>query len=101
MSVETVYSDNDETLTIRIKGVFNFSIMNEFRQAYSSKIPASAKIIIDLRENTTLDSSALGMLLAMKEHLKRENGDIRIINSNPVVMKIFEITHFGKMFSFT
>ena len=100
MSVETVYSENENTLTIRIKGVFNFSIMNEFRQSYSNSISKTTKIIVDLRENTMLDSSALGMLLAMKEFLKREDGDINIINCNPVVMKIFEITHFEKMFNF-
>ena len=99
MNVETRLS-NDDTFTISIKGGFNFLLLNEFRDAYSSDDSLAArKHIVDLGKTDTIDSSALGMLLNMQRHLEKADGDITIINSNAVVQKIFNITHFGKKFN--
>lgn len=100
MNVETRLSDSDATFTISVKGDFNFLLLNEFRDAYSSKeCIAARKHIVDLAKTKTIDSSALGMLLNMQKHLDKEDGAITIINSNEVVQKIFNITHFGKKFN--
>ena len=99
MSVETRMSD-DNVYTISVKGDFNFLLLNEFRDAYSSKDAQKArKHIVDLAKTDTIDSSALGMLLNMQRHLDKEDGEITLINSNAVVQKIFNITHFGKKFN--
>ncbi len=99
MNVESVLSENGLTLTISIWGEFNFMVLNEFRAAYNNDTARSAKnIIIDLRKTETIDSSALGMLLNMQRSLKKSNREIRIINCNEVVKRIFAITHFDKKF---
>ena len=46
-----------------------------------------------------MDSSALGMLLAMQLHLNKLDGEIHIINANNEVGRILEITHFDQKFS--
>lgn len=100
MKVEKSLTDSNTTLTISVKGDFNFLLLNEFRDAYSSEEAVTArKLIVDLGKTETVDSSALGMLLNMQRHLEKEDGEITIINSNPVVQKIFNITHFGKKFN--
>lgn len=99
MAIETRLTDNDSILTISIKGKFNFSLLNEFREAYSNHTIKPKKIIIDMRRTSTIDSSALGMFLNMQRHLKKEDGEISIINCNKDVNKIFQITHFNKKFS--
>lgn len=99
MKVEKKLSDSNTTLTIAIKGDFNFLLLNEFRDAYSSKEAVDAKkLVVDLDKTETIDSSALGMLLNMQRHLEKQDREISIINSNEVVQKIFSITHFGKKF---
>ena len=99
MNVETRLS-NDNTYTISVKGDFNFLLLNEFRDAYSCDEAMSAgKHIVDLAKTDTIDSSALGMLLNMQRHLEKPDCDISIINSNAVVQKIFNFTHFGKKFN--
>lgn len=99
MKVEKRLSDSNTTLTIAIKGDFNFLLLNEFRNAYSSdEAVAARKLVVDLSKTDTIDSSALGMLLNMQRHLEKADGEISIINSNEVVQKIFNITHFGKKF---
>lgn len=99
MNVSTQFSENDQVFTISISGSFDFNSLNVFRQAYSDEAIKSAKIVVDMRTTATIDSSALGMLLNMQRHLNKADGDISIINCNPIVAKIFAITHFGKKFN--
>jgi len=95
-----MFSENDRTYTISVDGEFSFTLLHEFRNAYSSKEAESAnKIIIDMRKTSAIDSSALGMLLNMQVHLNKADGEIKIINCNKVVSNIFTITNFGKKFS--
>jgi len=98
MAVEFAFTENNEVLVISIKGVFDFAMLNDFRAAYSGDIDKSVKVVIDMREASSINSSALGMLLNMQRHLEKADGEIEIINCNPVVAKIFNITHFNKKF---
>ncbi|MCK4866120.1 MAG: STAS domain-containing protein [Gammaproteobacteria bacterium] len=100
MNVETMFSENDRIYTISVDGEFSFTLLHEFRNAYSSKEAESAnKIIIDMRKTSTIDSSALGMLLNMQVYLNKADGEIKIINCNKIISNIFTITNFGKKFS--
>ena len=93
-------SDNDMTFTIGVNGDFNFSLLHEFKNAYSNTEMSSVKtIIIDMRMTETVDSSSLGMLLNMKKDLNKSDGEIHIINCNKFVSNILEITNFKKKFS--
>ena len=100
MNIETIFSENDKTYTISVEGEFSFTLLHEFRNAYSSKEAESAsKVILDMRKTSTIDSSALGMLLNMQIHLKKKDGDIKIVNCNSVISNILTITNFSKKFS--
>jgi len=99
MSIECKYTENNTVLTISIKGVFNFALLNEFRRSYTCEGASLAEIIVDMAATTSLDSSALGMLLNMQEYLEKSDGEIRIIKCNADVMKVFDITCFDKKFS--
>lgn len=93
-------SESGQTLTISIKGRFDFSILQEFRDAYSDKMDSSHSFVIDLAQTEYIDSSALGMLLNMKNHLGIDDRIIEIHNCQPNLMKIFNIAHFDKKFKF-
>ena len=98
MGVESKLSEDGKLLIISISGAFDFTLLNDFRKAYSDDAVSPDKYIVDMRNTSTIDSSALGMLLNMKRHLNRQDGDIRIINCNDVVKKVFRITSFDKKF---
>ena len=99
MTIEAAFTENDEMLVISIKGAFDFPMLNDFRRAYSGDFDNSTKIVIDMRDTLSINSSALGMLLNMQRHLNKNDGEISIINCNEVVQKIFKITHFNKKFN--
>jgi anti-anti-sigma factor len=98
MTVESRLSEDGKLLVISIDGAFDFVLLNDFRQAYCDNTISPEKFIVDMRKTSTIDSSALGMLLNMKRQLNKPDGDIRIINCNDVVKKVFRITSFDKKF---
>ena len=85
------------TVTLLIKGDFRFDIYEDFRAAYAG-IEADKKLVLDLRQVGSMDSSAMGMLLNMKEHLGRGDGEIHIVNAPESVLKVLRIARFDKKF---
>jgi anti-anti-sigma factor len=89
-----------QDVIISVTGRFDFNILQLFRDAYSDQADSSFNFILDLSETEYIDSSALGMLLNMKNHLGAEDCAIVIKNCQPNLMKVFTITHFDKKFTF-
>ena len=98
MAVTSYVSDDGNKLTIAIKGRFDFSKHQEFREAYEQCSLKSPQVVVDLKEATYLDSSALGMLLLLRDHAGGDNSDVRVVNSNADVRKVLAISNFDKLF---
>ncbi len=98
MPLHRQFSIDGKELIISIKGKFDFSLVQEFRQAYSDVGDQQPTVFIDLRETEYLDSSALGMLLNMRKALGQSVKSIHIINCRPEVRSIFDISRFDKLF---
>lgn len=97
MSVESEVSLDGTKLTIAVKGRFDFGSHQSFREAYERFYRVPNTYVVDLKETTYLDSSALGMLLLLRDHAG-DDADIRVINSNSDVRKILGISNFDKLF---
>ncbi|MFW0758827.1 STAS domain-containing protein [Pseudomonas sp. H11T01] len=99
MSVVSEVSQDGQKLTISIKGRFDFGKHQEFCNSYKDYKPNS--VVVDLKEATYLDSSALGMLLLLRDHAGGEESEISVINSSMDVRKILAISNFDKLFDIT
>lgn len=99
MAISSNLSNDGSLLTITVQGRFDFSALQNFRNAYEKTQPKPKKFIIDLKESEYLDSSALGMLLALREYSGGDNSDISVINCNPDVKKILVITKLDELFT--
>jgi anti-anti-sigma factor len=86
-------------LTIKIQGRFDFSAHQEFRDAYEKVKEEPKAYVVDMKETTYLDSSALGMLLLLRDHAGGDNSQIEIVNCNPDVKKILTISNFEQLFT--
>ncbi|WP_404339017.1 STAS domain-containing protein [Pseudoalteromonas mariniglutinosa] len=91
-------SADGATLTIRIKGKFDFNLVQSFRNAYGDLDANVTQVVVDLRETDYMDSSALGMLLNMKKTLSDSIKTIQISNCQPQLRKILQISRFDKKF---
>lgn len=98
MTISTQVSKDTHEITIGIDGRFDFSIVKEFKDAYSiAPDDDDYTYRLDLRNTEHIDSSALGMLLNMRKHLG-ERVPIKICNSRPQIKKILAISRFDKKF---
>lgn len=96
-------SEKNNEVVIHVTGRFDFSLHRDFRYAYedASKRLVKPSFIIDLGGTEYMDSSALGMLLLLREHTGGDKGVVNIINARPEVKKILEIASFGRLFKLT
>ena len=98
MGITTNLSDDGAELDIAMDGRFDFSLHQDFRSAYESLGPEVASYIINMRTTTYLDSSALGMLLLLRDHAGGDHARIQIVNCNTDVKKILSISNFEQLF---
>lgn len=98
MSITSTVSDNGKNVKISVTGKFDFQLYDEFRSAYVDTSGTGVSYIVDLAGTDYLDSSALGMLLLLREHAGGEGSKIDIENPSPDVKKILDVANFGKLF---
>lgn len=101
MGVTTQVSADGSKLTIAIEGRFDFGKHQAFRDAYERINHKPESVVVDLKDATYLDSSALGMLLLLRDHVGGDEADIRVVNSSSDVRKILSISNFDKLFDIT
>ena len=97
MSVTSERSADGQELTITISGRFDFSTHQDFRGAYEKEKQAE-RYKVDLKDTTYLDSSALGMLLLLRDHAGGERANVQLVNCKNDVRKILDISNFSKLF---
>ena len=90
-----------DTAVIRLTGRFDFSGHREFKHCYEAALgePAIRKIDVDLSSVEYLDSSALGMLLLLKEQADARALPVSLLNCGGTVKEILDVANFGVMFS--
>ena len=98
MGINTTVSDSGDKVTIAVAGKFDFQLYDEFRASYSETAGSGVVYVVDLAATEYLDSSALGMLLLLREHAGGEASNIEITQASPEVRKILDVANFGKLF---
>ncbi len=99
MTIRTELDQDAQKLTIAIQGRFDFSAHKDFRDSYEGLDAKPHKYSIDMREAVYIDSSALGMLLLLRDHAGGDNADVEIVNCNADVKKILTISNFDQLFT--
>ena len=99
MAVTSVTTADGESLTISIEGRFDFSAHQAFRDAYEKVSPIPSNISVDMGGTTYLDSSALGMLLLLRDHSGGDSSNINLKGCNEDIRKILTISNFEQLFT--
>lgn len=98
MAITSTISPDGDQVTIYIQGRFDFSSHQDFRNAYEKLPKTPAQYRVDLQGTTYLDSSALGMLLLLRDFAGGEQSSIQVVNCSPDVKKILLISNFEQLF---
>lgn len=86
---------------LKLNGRFDFHSHRDFRTAYESALEQAGvkEIVINFQEVDYLDSSALGMLLLLREKAEAAGKSVSLVNLQGMVKQVLEIANFGKLFS--
>ncbi|MET0027332.1 MAG: STAS domain-containing protein [Candidatus Thiodiazotropha sp.] len=98
MSISSEISADETTVTIKISGRFDFSTHQEFMQAYKAYPKGEKLFVVDLAQAEYLDSSAMGMLLQLREHSGNADRKVVLKNGNDAVRDVLTIANFEKLF---
>lgn len=96
MSIATKTDGNIHTITI--PGRLDFNFQNDFRVAYESA-GAGSEFILDFTATEYIDSSALGMLLLLRDYAGGDSAKIELKNCHSEVKTILDIANFQKLFA--
>lgn len=97
MTVKKQISENGREVTLSIEDRFDFSLHQSFRDAYSSCSQRGSRFCVNLSQTNYMDSSALGMILLLKDYVEKLEGEVVIQKPNESVVKILEIAQFHRL----
>lgn len=89
-----------QTSSLRLEGTFTFEEHVPFRDATQMLLEAARTphLTLDLSGLDYMDSSALGMLLLLKEKAEMKGIKVILVKPSPSVMQILRIVQFGRLF---
>jgi len=85
---------------VKLSGRFDFNTHREFRGAYEPLVADTSvrSVVVDFSGVDYLDSSALGMLLMLRDKLGGANKDVALTGVRGNVKQVLDIANFGKLF---
>ncbi|WP_421620772.1 STAS domain-containing protein [Alkalilimnicola ehrlichii] len=97
MSVNAYTARNGKELVLEILGRFDFGLHKPFRRAYRGRAGLDT-YRVDLRQAESMDSSALGMLLLLREHASGQGARVVLHHCQEEVDEILRTANFQKLF---
>lgn len=97
MTVTSTVSPDHKRVDITITGRFDFSLHKDFRETYRHH-PGVGEYRVNLGGAEYIDSSALGMLLLLRDHAESGHGHVVLAGPTPGVRKVLAIANFDKLF---
>lgn len=99
MQIASVVAGNKTTLSLN--GRFDFHSHRDFRAAYENALEADGvrEIEINFAAVDYLDSSALGMLLLLREKAEAMGKLVVLSGLKGTVKQVLDIANFGKLFT--
>lgn len=93
------FDEKANTATLAIKGRFDYACQQEFRDGFGQH-PKGTRFIVDLNEVSYIDSSALGMLLLLRDHAGGDGATVMLKGASDFVGSALKMARFERLFSF-
>lgn len=98
MHIQTAVRDGQAVLSLA--GAFDFNSHRDFRHACETLLEAQGvrSLELDLAQVDYVDSSALGMLLILRDKAEARGKQVILSRPRGTVRQVLEIANFGKLF---
>jgi HptB-dependent secretion and biofilm anti anti-sigma factor len=96
MPVTAREADDGKTLVLEIEGRFDFRLHDAFRAAYQRT--KAQHVVVDLARADGLDSSALGLLVLLREHVAEHDASVAIVHCSPEIRVRLASACFDRLF---
>lgn len=89
-----------DTATLKLNGDFTMDSQLQFRDTYRELLEGQdcKTLAIDLARTEYLDSSALGMLIVLKNEAEQQGVQVTLKNCQPFVSKLLRGANFDRLF---
>ena len=89
----------DGLAVVRLQGRFDFNAHRDFREVIDKAMAATARELhIDMSDVDYIDSSALGMLLMLRDKAKTASREVALSNCSGAVKQVLDIANFSQLF---
>jgi HptB-dependent secretion and biofilm anti anti-sigma factor len=97
MGIRAARSDDGNTLEIHVGERFELSQHKACRDAYADMDVTRMRVRVNLRSTRYMDSSALGMLLVLRERAGGDRADVTLCGAAPGVLQVLTVSRFQQM----
>jgi len=101
LRAEGVFMSSATAFTITLDSRFDFSCMNRFREQYEIALanPNIKDIIVDFSAVQYLDSSAMGMLMLLREKADKQKQVVQLEKVSGLALELLSIARFDRLFA--
>jgi anti-sigma B factor antagonist len=100
MDLEIPDPDVDGWTVVRASGEIDVATAPELRERLTELIDAgTTRLIVDLEDVDFIDSTGLGVLVGSARRARETGGDVRLVCTNPRILKVFQATGLHEVFA--
>ncbi len=94
------YEDHETITVLKLSGDLTADQIDAFRRSCQERFEADIRhVVLDLEHTTFIDSAGLEALLWIIDETSSRGGQLRIVNPDPTVTKILEISRLDRRFN--
>jgi len=94
-------ADKGDVKIIQCKGYIDTTTSSMLESALGEVIQGKAfKIVIDLGEVDYISSAGWGIFISEIKNIRKNKGDLKLVNMKPEVMEIFELLDFTNILEY-
>jgi len=82
---------------LHLDGRFDFGTRKTFKEAVDAASEENSSVVLDLKNVTFVDSSALGLLVISHQNLKNKKIPFYLLNPQTYVKQVLDLANIGKM----
>ena len=101
MTIKIEVNSQDALAVVYVSGVFDYTCYDDFNAVLSTEADNAAKVsryVLDFKGTSYMDSSALGMLVMLRDQAMQHQADVIIRGCNENILQILKIANFQKIF---